>query len=170
MLKLLLPALLVAGLGSQANAQMVDIPIWSNGILGQQALRSTYDNYDRQNGIKKDSARPSPACSPEALPAADRRRMEAEYARRQRSDGKASADAWVQEQGRLFRMKLIADGVCAPPPEAATKSAEASTPRGKRPMLNKQGEPCTSTRLEQRVTPGFGGNAMSMGMVPVCAD
>lgn len=105
-----------------ANAQvMVDVPIWSNGILGQQALRNTYDNYNRQNGIDdkkepKSASKPaSKPCSADALPVADRRRMEAEYIRRAKSDGKASADAWVQEQGKRFHQKLVAEGVCPAP-------------------------------------------------------
>jgi len=42
----------------------------------------------------------------------DRRAMEAEYASRWKSDGKASADAWVAEQGRQYRAKLRAAGKC----------------------------------------------------------
>jgi hypothetical protein len=173
--KALLPAvLLLAVVAPQANAQMVDIPIWSNGILGQQALRNTYDNYNRAHGLKEKpaskSASASAGCSADALPAADRRKMEIEYARRQRADGKASADAWVHEQGRRFHMKLVADGICPPPPGAAVKSAQAAPPKGGKQVLNERGQPCTKTRLEHRVSPGLGGAAMTMGMVPVCAD
>lgn len=99
-----------------ATAQvMVDIPIWSNGILGQQALRNTYENYDETHGTnKKDKPSTTQAteCSADALPAADRRQMETEYVRRVRADGKASADAWVREQGMRFRQELIDKGVC----------------------------------------------------------
>lgn len=151
-------------------AQMVDVPIWSNGILGQQALRNTYDNYNKQNGIDTNRSKPSRSCSADALPAAERRAMEAEYARRQRVDGKASAYAWVQEQGRRFRMKLIADGVCPEPGGSGKKVADNTRPSGKKPLLDKSGKPCTRTRVENRVSPGFGGEAMSMGLVVVCAN
>ena len=173
MLKLFLPtAFLLAIAATPASAQMaVDIPIWSNGILGQQALRNTYDNTDREMGIKKGGSRAAAAkCSADALPAADRKRMEAEYMRRHRADGKASADAWVQEQGRRFRMKLIADGVCESPSGRSTRTAEATQPKRKKPLLDKQGKPCSRTRVENRVSPGFGGEAMSMGLVVVCAN
>lgn len=98
-----------------AAAQMVDVPIWSNGILGQQALRNTYDNFDKANGIKKGKSRATRECSADLLPAADRRKMEQDYVRRARDDGKASADAWVREQGRRFHLKMVAEGVCPGP-------------------------------------------------------
>ncbi|MCW2365125.1 hypothetical protein M2341_000572 [Sphingobium sp. B7D2B] len=94
---------------------MIDVPIWSNGILGQQALRSTFDHYDETHGTSDNDAAPGKRarpCSADALPTADRRRMETEYVRRARSDGKASADVWVREQGMQFRQKLAAQGVC----------------------------------------------------------
>jgi len=112
-------AAFVAAIASSAAAQMmVDIPIWSNGMLGQQAMRSAFDNYDEVHGIDDADERPqatSEACSADALPAAERRRMEADYVRRVGKDGKASADAWVREQGMRFRKQLIAEGVCADP-------------------------------------------------------
>lgn len=163
-------ALAITVIAAPATAQMVDVPIWSNGILGQQALRNTYDNYNRENGIDDDGkAKSAPKCSAEALPAADRKRMEAEYMRRLRTDGKESADAWVREQGKRFHMKLVADGVC-PPPKGGKQVAEAKPRTGKKQVLGKDGKPCKRTRVENRVSPGFGGEAMSMGLVVVCAD
>lgn len=104
------------GFSSPAFAQvMVDVPIWSNGILGQQALRSTFDHVDEVNGIKDAKSPKAKSCSADALPAADRRRMETEYVRRAKSDGKASADAWVREQGIRFHQQLVAQGVCPAP-------------------------------------------------------
>lgn len=110
---------------SPAMAQsMIDVPIWSNGILGQQAMRSTFDHYDETHGIQAEddraSASSSAGCSADALPAADRRRMEAEYVRRARTDGRSSADAWVREQGIRFRQQLVAQGVC---PDGADSGA-----------------------------------------------
>lgn len=118
-MRLILPVALGAMTwASPAMAQMVDVPIWGNGILGQQALRSTFDHYDETHGIDKEDRKSkarSGACSADALPAADRRQMETEYVRRARTDGKASADAWVREQGMRFRQKLVAEGICPAP-------------------------------------------------------
>lgn len=158
---------------------MVDIPIYSNGILGQQALRNTYDNYKKANGIdpeKNKTAKPasSQACSLASMPAAERRAMEQEYQRRDKADGRASANVWIREQGARFRMKLVAEGVCPPPDRTAGQAgkqvARNARASGKKPLLNKKGQPCTRTRVENRVSPGFGGEAMTMGLVPVCAD
>lgn len=145
--------------------QMVDIPIWSNGILGQQALRSAYDNADRASGIRSRKG-PTRACSADALPAADRRAMEVQYMRRLKEDGKASADAWVNEQGRRFHAKLVAEGKCPAPGKRVASDAR----RAAKPVLDKNGKRCTHTRLENRPTANVGGGAMTMGMVPVCAD
>lgn len=120
-------------LASTAHGQMVEAPVHSNTVIGHQALGSSYFASNRTNGIDtetNDFARPSVGCSADALPAADRRRMEQEYARRLRADGKASADAWVAEQGRLFRIKLVADGICpagiAPSAHAPKKCSSGS--------------------------------------------
>ncbi|MFZ3484957.1 hypothetical protein [Sphingomonas sp. 3-13AW] len=113
---LILTAIAPVAFPMPASAQMmVDVPIWSNGILGQQALRSTYDNFDEANGLKKRKARSGSECSADLLPTADRRRMESEYIRRARDDGKASADGWVEEQGRRFYLKMVAQGICPRP-------------------------------------------------------
>lgn len=112
-------AFVLAYASPAAGQVMVDVPIWSNGILGQQALRNTYDNFNEANGIDGDGderAEPvSRECSADALPAEDRRQMEADYVRRVRADGKASADAWVREQGMRFHQQLVAEGVCPAP-------------------------------------------------------
>lgn len=153
-----------------AAAQMVDVPIWSNGLLGQQALRNTYDNADRANKTTTDRrAASTRECSPDALPAADRRRMEAEYIRRARADGKASADIWVREQGQVFREKLVAQGICPP---LAGKARTAANDGGKktRKVRDRNGRVCTKTRLANRVVPNVSGGPMTMALVPVCAD
>ena len=87
--------------------------------------------------------------------------MQAEYQRRVRADGKSSADAWVKEQGRRFRERLIAEGVCAP---------RAERPAEKRVVRGKDGRPCKRTRLENRNIANLGGGAMSMVLVSVCDD
>jgi hypothetical protein len=117
-----------------AAAQMVDIPIWSNGILGQQALRNTYDNYNEAHGLKKDKsrARASRECSADMLPAADRRQMEEEYVRRTRYEGKASADIWVQEEGLRYRMKMVRQGICPKPTAREMAAIDAWRARTRR--------------------------------------
>lgn len=111
-------------------AQMVDVPIWSNGILGQQALRSTYDNFNEVNGLKQGKTHTTRECTADLLPAAERRAMERDYIRRARDDGKPSADAWVEEQGRRFHLKMVAEGVC-PGPDGKKKQV-AHSGRGAR--------------------------------------
>jgi len=66
-------------------------------------------------GIQKGKSRSASKCSADLLPTADRRRMESEYIRRARDDGKASADGWVEEQGRRFYLKMVAQGICPRP-------------------------------------------------------
>lgn len=83
---------------------------------------------DHQNQTRRMNARTPAAadtkrttgaqsCSADALPAADLRQMEAEYVQRAKADGKASADAWVREQGKQFRLRLVAEGICTDPAE-----------------------------------------------------
>ena len=109
-------------------------------------------------------------CSADALPIAERRRMQAEYQRRLRADGKSSADAWVKEQGRRFRERLVAEGVCNPRAEHRGRTHSAERPSEKRVVRDKDGRPCKRTRLENRNIANLGGGAMSMVLVPVCAD
>ncbi|MGE4323170.1 MAG: hypothetical protein AB7E60_09100 [Sphingobium sp.] len=109
-------ALTVAGVG---HAQEVSVPSVTVANPGGYAnpLKLDTDRYDREQRAKakdrkKTPTRTSATCSADALPAADRRRMEAEYVQRTKTDGKASADAWVREQGMRFRKQLIAQDVC----------------------------------------------------------
>ncbi|MEN3950013.1 hypothetical protein [Iodidimonas sp. SYSU 1G8] len=150
-------AILLMGGASPVSAQMVDLPIWSNGILGQQALRNTYENYNETHGVDDGSSAASAACSADALPAAERKRMEAEYVKRARNDGKASADAWVREQGKRFRLKLVADGACPAPSDKGQTASATEAPEGK--------EGC---RMEMRPIANVSGGGMSMAQVPVC--
>ncbi|MDV3457548.1 hypothetical protein RZN05_11185 [Sphingomonas sp. HF-S4] len=54
----------------------------------------------------------SSRCLADSGPGPERRAMEAEYARRSRTAGKASADAWRAQRGREYRARLIAQGKC----------------------------------------------------------
>ena len=54
----------------------------------------------------------SSRCFADSGPGPERRAMEAEYARRLKSGGKASADGWRAGQGRAYRARLVAAGKC----------------------------------------------------------
>lgn len=90
---------------------------------------------------------PSRACTFEALSPDEQRRYQSRYKRRLRTDGKAVADEWLREQA------------CMTPAQRAAR---------RKPLTGKDGRPCTKTRMEMRVTPGFDG-VMTMSPVPVCA-
>lgn len=106
----------------------------------------------------------------DALPAADKQRMIAEYQRRYRAKGKASADAWAREAGNRFRRQLIAEGVCPPLADTSKTTARGNERGSDRPLVNRHGKPCKKTGVENRVVPGFGGAPMTMALVPVCKD
>jgi hypothetical protein len=89
-----------------------------------------------------------PGCTFETLTEAEQRRYQSRYRRRVRIDGKAFADAWLQEQA------------C---PTQARQAAKTKRPVGD------DGQPCKRTRMEMRVTPGLDG-VMTMTPVTVCAD
>lgn len=125
-----------------------------------------------ESGIHRVSSNQGNArrCSADELPAADRQRMQVEYQRRVRSDGKARADAWVAEQARRFRQQLVAEGVCPPLAGKGRETATAKRSSEKRVVRGKDGRPCKRTRLENRNIANIGGGGMSMVLVPVCAD
>lgn len=54
----------------------------------------------------------SSRCFADSGPGPDRRALEAGYASRLKSSGRAVADAWRAEQGRVYRAKLVASGKC----------------------------------------------------------
>ncbi len=61
---------------------------------------------------RKSGSAVSSRCFANSGPGPERRAMEAEHARRLRADGKRSADAWVEEHGKRYRAKLVAEGKC----------------------------------------------------------
>ncbi|MFV0625432.1 hypothetical protein ACBY01_15665 [Sphingomonas sp. ac-8] len=152
--------------GGVANAQEVSVPSVTVANPGGYAnpLKLDTDRYDREQRAKQNSrngvpTRTSAACSADALPAAERRHLEIEYVQRARADGKASADAWVREQGKRYRLKLIAQGIC-PDPQRRTQTA-------RRDQSNSDGEGCQMT---MQPVAGLGGAPMTMAMVPDCGD
>jgi len=72
-----------------------------------------------------------------------------EYRRRVAKDGQASADRWLDQKALAAR-----------PAEPRKKSQARSA--GKKD--------CKKVRWVNRATPGFGGGAMTMSRIPVCAD
>lgn len=52
------------------------------------------------------------ACSADALPAAQRARMQREYSSRAEHDGVAAADDWAKMQGLQFYQRLVSEGKC----------------------------------------------------------
>lgn len=100
-------------------------------------------------------------CSADAQPQAERQAMEARFREIDRRQGRAAAMAYAQEQGRQFRERLIAEGVCTP--DGRPRAQERADARSDRDM--RQGSNC---RLETRPVAGFGGAPMTMGMVTVC--
>lgn len=110
-------AVLAAMTAAPAVAQEYVIPqIWGNGLLGQSAMTHTRETLlnddDDRSDRREDRRAETRECSADALPAHERRALEREYMRRMRSDGRASADLWVRDQGRQFREKLEREGVC----------------------------------------------------------
>ena len=154
-----------------ATAQDVSVPAVTVANPGGYAnpLKLDTDRYDR-NRKARAVAPSSTRCSADALPAAERRVMEAEYARRFRREGKASADRWAAEKGRAFRARLVAQGICPPRP-GSTRVADADrTPRAKGGTRGRKGGKCTKTVMQARNIANPGGGAMSMIMVPVCVN
>jgi hypothetical protein len=99
---------------------------------------------------------------------AEKAAMEGEYGRRTREDGKAAADSWLQKEARAFVIRLVDRGVCTMPSGAA----KAGTPRARsaKTPLGKDGKPCKRTRMANRNVANLSGGAMTMVLVPVCAD
>jgi len=93
-----------------ASAQGMD-PLW----LGQTGMSATANHLARENlrnstGAKGGGARV--ACSADSMPAADRRRMEAQALQIMQRDGRAAGVAYAREQGMAYHRRLQAQGVC----------------------------------------------------------
>lgn len=61
---------------------------------------------------KKKARQKQVACSPDSLPAAERRRMQAEAQRIMRTRGRAAAIAYARQQGIAYHRRLQAQGIC----------------------------------------------------------
>lgn len=118
-MKLAAPGLMSAALllsSAPAMAQVTVPPV----TTADPGYLFPNDRYQREREQERSGAprerRTTPTqtnpCSAEALPAAERRAMEARYAEIDRTQGRAAAQAYVHEQGRLFAQRLVAEGVC----------------------------------------------------------
>ncbi len=97
------PAVTVANPGGYAQPLQLDTDRYRQQQKPKQQHLQQAENTRRTSAqstsLRSSSSSPSSqACSADALPAADRKRMEAEYMRRLKTSGKASADAYVQRQ------------------------------------------------------------------------
>lgn len=157
-----------------AIAQEVSVPSVTTANPGGYAnpLKLDTDRYDRQQREKRRSTaapRSAPAgCSLDAMPVAERRQMERDYAARRKADGEASANQWINQKGREFRARLERQGVC--PPANGDVAANAASRPTERAAGDKRGGKCTKTVMQARNIANPGGGAMSMIMVPVCVN
>lgn len=111
-------------------------------VFLQLAGASKNDGNDRP--AREENAAVSRQCSADALPVAERRRMEQEYIRRARADGKASANAWVIEQGRRFREQSVAAGIC---PQSGSNTTQVARNSGTSETPRRTARGCTFASL-----------------------
>ncbi len=153
----------------QAYAQ-VSVPSVTTASPGAYAnpLKLDTDRYKREQNAKRPTRQPA-KCSADAMPAADKRRIEAEYARIAQTQGRTAAVNYARREGMRFRQKLVAQGVC-PAAASAAKPVVAENTANTRDTSGKGKQKCTRTTMQARNIANPGGGAMSMIMVPVCLD
>lgn len=109
-------------------------------------------------------------CWLDAMSDAQKRELVLGYARIQRTEGKARADIWAQEQKTAYDKKFVAVGICPSSRAArARDSAPAGEPHQEEKILNRYGKPCKRIELENQNVPNIGG-AMGWALIPVCKD
>ena len=113
---LAIASLLVSGPAVAQYAPVDPMPL-GQSATSVMANKISGDIASGKSGSNSISSR----CFADSGPGAERRAMEAEYARRLGSTGKASADAWRSAQGRAYRSGLIAAGKC---PASAARGRE----------------------------------------------
>ena len=99
---------LLFGIPAHAQYAPVDPIPMGQTATGTMANKLSGDIASGKTGSPSVSSR----CFANSGPGPERRAMEAEHARRVKADGQASADVWVDEQGRQYRAKLVAQGKC----------------------------------------------------------
>ena len=107
-------------------------------------------------------------CWLDSLSDAAKRALVQGYAGVQRTEGKARADAWAQQQRATWTRKFEADGTC-PSSRAARTRAPSREPQQEARMRNRYGKPCKRIELENQNVPNIGG-AMGWALIPVCKD
>lgn len=105
MLLLPAPALAQDYLGTHLQQQL-DNQQLDNNLANHRAGQKSRSSKHKLTSASRT------ACSLNAMPAAEKRRLEAEYGRRLLINGKAKADLWAAGQGRAFRARLVAQGIC----------------------------------------------------------
>lgn len=98
---------LVAGPALAQYAPVDPMPM-GQAAVSVMANKLSGDIADGDNAPDSISSR----CYDDSGPGPERRAMEAEYARRLGSVGRAGADRWRAEHGRAYRAELIASGKC----------------------------------------------------------
>lgn len=139
-----------------ATAQ--DLGVLDRHLQHQQQTRVQDHQNRMRSGPVNRRAQPTAAdrqCSAEALPSADRTRIEVRYREIERRDGRAAAQDYVREQGRLFADRLVADGVCTADGRTVSPSLRSDEQAG-------------GCRMAMVPVAGLGGSGMTMGMVRVC--
>lgn len=156
-------------LAGQARAQEISVPSVTTASPGGYAnpLQLDTDRYRRRQDARRPVQRRVAACSADAMPAADKRRIQAEYMRISRSEGRLAAERYARQQGLEFRQKLVAQGVCLP---LNGTSANRTATTANTATRNKNRGKCTRTVMQARNIANPGGGAMSMIMVPVCVN
>jgi hypothetical protein len=98
-----------------APAQGLD-PMWSGqtgmSTMNNQVTREMMNRHNKQNQRRSKATRASVACSPDSMPAAQRRQLNARAAQIMQRQGKAAAVAYARKQGMAYRKKLQAQGIC----------------------------------------------------------
>lgn len=113
-LKIIIFALGLTFPTSLSAQDMVNPGIWGNGLLGQSAMDNARENTRNTRENSRNDRRSSrlPECNESLVPPAEYRRLEAEYGRRVRVDGKPSADRWSEQQAAIWTQRLKQEGVC----------------------------------------------------------
>lgn len=104
----------IASLAAFLGAGSAQAQDWLTPHLESQRWNNLNNNRDRSDRDRSPRAEPGapPPCTVDMVPSAERRRVEAEFQRRVRSEGHDRAYAWSVEQGRLTRQRMQARGVC----------------------------------------------------------
>lgn len=155
----------------QARAQEVSVPSVTTASPGGYAnpLKLDTDRYKRQSNMRTSVRNQPTRCSADAMPASDKRRIQAEYNRITRTQGRPAAENWARQEGMRFRQQLVSQGIC-PPVGSATGTTAGRPASERRTVRNANGAKCTKTTMQARNIANPGGGAMSMIMVPVCVN